>query len=143
MRSGSAPLRGADVLMRNVRRFLLGELDGAIAKLESGDVSDRDVHAIRKALKRVRAALRLLRPSLGSAAYRRENAVVRDVARPLTRMRDAAILPQTLRRLQARPGAEKALPREMHLSRVLRQERRSARRQLEPRELKAAARSLA
>ena len=73
--------------MRTVRRFLLGELDGAIAKLETGDLTDRNVHAIRKEFKRVRAALRLLRPCLGSAAYRRENAgyfVVVYPAHPVT-----------------------------------------------------------
>ena len=128
--------------MRTVRRFLLGELDGAIAKLEGGELSDRNVHAIRKEFKRVRAALRLLRPCLGSAAYRRENALIRDTARPLNPMRDAAILPLTLRRLQARAGGKKGAALARHLNGVLRQERRAARRQFEPGELKAAVRRL-
>ena len=124
--------------MRTVRRFLLRELDGAIANLETGDLTDRDVHAIRKEFKRVRAALRLLRTCMGSAAYRRENALIRDAARPLNPMRDAAILPLTLRRLQARADGRSGAAFARHLNGVLRQERRAARRQVEPGELNAA-----
>jgi len=90
----------------------------------------------------VRAALRLLRPCLGSRAYRRENAVVRDAARHLTPMRDAAILPQALRRLRARKDGKNGGRFAAYLDRVLRQEERAARRQLPSSELRAAAREL-
>jgi len=142
VRSDFAPFPGTDAPMRTVRRFLLGELDGAIAKLEAGDLTDRGVHAIRKQFKRVRAALRLLRPCLGSAAYRRENALIRDTARPLNPMRDAAILPLTLRRLQARADGKEGAAFARHVNGVLRQERRAARRPFEPGALKAAVRRL-
>lgn len=131
--------------MRTARRFLVAELDGAIAKLDRGGLSDRDVHAIRKKLKRVRAALRLLRPWLGSAVYRRENASVRDAARPLTPLRDAAVLPRTLRRLQARPerlGGGKSSDFAGQLKRLLRRGRHGARRQMEARDLEEALRRL-
>ena len=128
--------------MRTVRRFLLGELDSAITKLENGHLSDHAVHEIRKKLKRVRAALRLLRLCLGARAYRRENAVVRDAARPLTPMRDAAILPQTLRLLQARTEGKNGGKFPLYLDRVLRHEQRAARRQLQSTELRAAVRQL-
>ncbi len=128
--------------MRAVRRFLLGELDSAIARLEKGDLPDHAVHEIRKELKRVRAALRLLRPCLGPRAYRRENAVVRDAARPLTPIRDAAILPQALRKLQARTEGKNGGKFAAYLARVLQQEHRAARRHLQPSELKVAVREL-
>jgi CHAD domain-containing protein len=128
--------------MRTVRRFLLGKLDSAVARLERGELSDHAVHEIRKELKRVRAALRLLRPCMGSDAYHRENACVRDAARPLTPMRDAAILPQALRHMLARTDGETGRALARYLYGVLRQEQRAARRQLKPSELRAAVRRL-
>jgi CHAD domain-containing protein len=128
--------------MRSVRRFLVAELDSAVAKLERGDLSDRALHEIRKQLKRVRAALRLLRPCMGLGAYHRENFLVRDAARPLTPMRDAAILPPALRRLGARTDGKRGGAFARYLDGVLRQEQRAARRQLKPSELKVAVRQL-
>jgi CHAD domain-containing protein len=64
--------------------------------------SDAHIHEIRKALKRARAALRLLRGL--AVAYRRDNAAIRDAARPLTAVRDGKVLLQTLRDLKAAAG---------------------------------------
>ena len=64
---------------------------------------DEAVHAARKACKRIRAALRLLRGSLGEEAYRRENRAVRDAIRPLTVIRDVFVLRRTLRQLPRHP----------------------------------------
>ena len=78
----------------------LGLLEGAIRILGHA-VDDGAVHAARKTCKQTRAALRLLRESLGAAVYHRENRALRDAARPLTQMRDAFVLRQTLRALPA------------------------------------------
>src|SRR5262249_5267423 len=51
---------------------------------------------------RVRAGLRLLREALGSRTYDRENSCVRDAARPLTEVRDAGVLVDTVDRLAER-----------------------------------------
>jgi CHAD domain-containing protein len=128
--------------MRTVRRFLAEELDSAVARLEKGHLSDHVVHEIRKELKRVRAALRLLRPCMGPDAYHRDNALVRDAARPLIPVRDAAILPQTLRRLQPRTAGKNGGAFARYLDGVLRQGQRAARRQLQSSELSAAIREL-
>jgi CHAD domain-containing protein len=56
-------------------------------------------HRARRKMKRVRAALRLLRPALGRRAYQWANARVRDAATPLTAVRDATALLQTLDKL--------------------------------------------
>jgi len=59
-------------------------------------LSDAAVHGARKQLKKGRADLRLLRKALGSQTYTYENAALRDVARPLTAVRDARALMNTL-----------------------------------------------
>src|SRR6185369_13889932 len=59
--------------------------------VESGKIDAR-VHAARKALKRARAALRLMRPALASEVYERENRALRDAARCLSPLRDARSL---------------------------------------------------
>jgi CHAD domain-containing protein len=73
-------------------------LDGAIETLTQG-TDEEAVHTARKSCKRVRAALRLLREGLGEREYRGDNRKVRDSARPLTAVRDALVLRQTLGRL--------------------------------------------
>src|SRR5579862_2834634 len=60
---------------------------------------DKHIHEIRKELKCSRAALRLLRDAFGEAEYRRSNKALRDAAKPLTPIRDAAALADTLGKL--------------------------------------------
>jgi hypothetical protein len=50
--------------------------------------------------------LRLLRELTGIRAYRRDNAAIRDAARPLTAVRDGKVLLQSLRQLMATSGDE-------------------------------------
>ena len=57
---------------------------------------DKFVHSSRRQMKRIRAGLRLLRAALGESSYRAFNKEVRDAARPLTSLRDAAVLLRTL-----------------------------------------------
>jgi CHAD domain-containing protein len=73
-------------------------------------------HGARKEMKRVRAALRLLRPALGRKAYRWANARVRDAATPLTAVRDATALLQTLNKLKSlqEVGELRALMTNLH-----------------------------
>ncbi|MCA1843579.1 MAG: CHAD domain-containing protein [Actinobacteria bacterium] len=55
---------------------------------------DEVAHDVRKRCKRVRAMLRLIRDAVGKEVYRRENRVLRDAARALSPVRDAAVLVQ-------------------------------------------------
>lgn len=80
---------------RAVRVLALAQIDHAIDHLARGN--ERDIHEARKACKRVRALLRLLRPGL--PGYRRENARVRDAARALASLREADALRATARSL--------------------------------------------
>jgi CHAD domain-containing protein len=89
-----------DLRLHRVRDVLLEQLDGAVQRLEKHSKSDASVHDIRKELKRARATLRLLRRSIGDAAYHRDNWSIRDAARPLAPLRDATVLVRTLGRLK-------------------------------------------
>jgi CHAD domain-containing protein len=127
--------------MQIAHRALLAQLDQTIEQLGKRRRSDVAVHNIRKELKRARAALRLLRECIGAVEYRRDNALIRDAARPLTPIRDANVLLQTLEQLQPsrESGGGECSPR---FRKVLEDNRRQARRQLRPADLTAAARVL-
>ena len=71
--------------------LLLGPIDAALAHARTNRISDEGAHEARKALKEARAALRLLRPALGDAVYRRENATLRDASRAISKLRDAKV----------------------------------------------------
>lgn len=87
-----------------VKRVVLEEIDKATTMLrQNGDKRDHDqddgIHEARKSFKKIRAVLRLVRPSLG-AAYGRENAWFRDVARELSGLRDAQAVLESLEKLR-------------------------------------------
>ena len=73
----------------SVRKVAEKQLDGAIRGLESAaDERLKQVHDIRVHLKKLRAALRLVRSAIG-AHYQTENACFRDVGHELSPQRDA------------------------------------------------------
>lgn len=78
--------------LREVRRVLVDWIASAVSVLEKKRITDTDIHNARKQLKKARAALRLLRGAIGEIAYRRENAALRDAARPLGAARDSRVL---------------------------------------------------
>jgi len=83
--------------LHNIVRALLSEA----AELQP-HAGDESVHSARKRLKRIRAALRLQRETIGEALYRSANKAVRDAARPLARVRDSAVLVESIERLTRR-----------------------------------------
>jgi CHAD domain-containing protein len=91
----------SDGVKRSVRR----EIEKALDELRTRD-QDEAVHEARKAFKKVRAALRLVRDELGDRVYRKENFFFRDAARPLTELRDAKILVEALDKLTEHFAAE-------------------------------------
>jgi CHAD domain-containing protein len=132
----------AEAPMRSARRALLGQIDRAAAALEETKRSDRTIHETRKELKRARASLRLLRECLGDAAYRHDNALLRDVARTLTPVRDAKVLFETLRSNDPHIGAPRPGAFMRRLYRVLGEQRRAAKRELRNPDLVRAGRAL-
>ena len=91
-------LRAGESLRTAVRRIACAEIDAVIAALE-GPIRDDTVHEVRKATKRLRALLRLVRDHLGPRRYARENRTFRDSARALSPARDAEVLVATVDRL--------------------------------------------
>jgi CHAD domain-containing protein len=80
---------------------VLGQLDIAIELLSGGvdaaDVTSAEaVHETRKAIKRLRATIRLLEGELGRKRAGRERKLLRDVAKSLAGARDAEVMVQTL-----------------------------------------------
>ncbi len=121
-------LRPGEPLADGLRRMALGQADLAIELLEAGGggngaspagaPDEHAVHETRKALKRLRALLRLLEDELGKQAYARESAALRDVARQLSGARDAAVMLSTLDSLIQRH------PRKLGRRRAVRELRR-------------------
>jgi CHAD domain-containing protein len=125
-------LLSGEPLGEGLQRMALGQLDLALEALGDGEKapSKKDVHETRKALKRLRTLLRLLRGRLGEDIYAREDRALRDAARRLAGARDAEVMLATLdslierhsRKLKGRPGV-------MALRGALLSERDNARRQ--------------
>jgi CHAD domain-containing protein len=90
---------------RTVRKITRKRIDTALEALSNKTLSAEGVHQARKALKKARAGLRMLRPGVKEAAYREVNEALRDAARPLSAARDAQVLGDTLSALVKRYGA--------------------------------------
>lgn len=89
-------LRHGEPVDEMVRRLCREQVDRVERTLTDADVDVHDgVHEARKAFKRIRAAIRLVRPSLGDS-YPLENAWYRDRARALSPVRDATALVATV-----------------------------------------------
>jgi CHAD domain-containing protein len=94
----SFELKPDESVRKGIRRIVRKQMDSALEALADAHKPPRDeaVHEARKCFKKVRAVLRLVRPAVGEQAYRRENLCFRDAGRPLTEVRDAKILIETL-----------------------------------------------
>lgn len=98
-------LLGGEPALAGLRRMMLAQADLAIealASADSGEQSEQAVHETRKAIKRMRTLLRLLREDLGEPVYARENAVLRDLGRSLSGARDAEVMLATFQALTRR-----------------------------------------
>jgi len=93
-------------LRKQVRKAACRQLDKAIKALgprsDSARSKDAAVHTARKRLKEVRALLRLVRDGLGKKKFKHDNKTLRDAARPLSEVRDAAALLEALKSLEER-----------------------------------------
>jgi CHAD domain-containing protein len=98
----------AEPLSLALYRVCLTEIDDALASLRQNLDPVTGVHEARKAMKRLRAMLRMVRDELGEDIYHAENTVLRDVARVLSPVRTAHVLCDLARSLSAALGP--ALP---------------------------------
>ena len=69
-------------------------------------LADKRVHAARKAVKRGRAELRLLRPAMKGVDYKRENAALLEAGQRLSPLRDAASVIDAFKALASRYATE-------------------------------------
>ncbi|MEM9234267.1 MAG: CHAD domain-containing protein [Pseudomonadota bacterium] len=91
-------------LAQGVRRISDAQLSCALATIADPALTlDRKVHAVRRRIKKVRALIRLIRPSLPS--YTDENRRLRDAARRLGPARDAAVMLETFDRALSRAAS--------------------------------------
>jgi CHAD domain-containing protein len=88
-----------------MRRIMLSEFDVAINGVTHADDIDLGVHEARKALKRIRGLLRLVRDEIGYEVYRNENVVLRDIGRILAPVRDSNVLVHTFGDINERFGS--------------------------------------
>jgi CHAD domain-containing protein len=88
----AAELKPDEPGTHGIRRIARHRIKSALQSLPAGKNDDESVHEARKDLKRARATLRLLRDALGNSTYKRENAAIRDAARPLSEVRDGRVL---------------------------------------------------
>jgi CHAD domain-containing protein len=97
--NGRAELFPAETLADELRHTALGQLDHAIRLLGAEDgtaPAGNAVHETRKAIKRLRALMRLLREQLGEKGFARENSLLRDAGLRLAGARDAQVRVITL-----------------------------------------------
>lgn len=98
-------LEAQETSKNGIKRILLEQIDINIALLMTpGDDPDIAVHEARKNIKRLRAALRLVRGVLDPEVYHRENICFRDAGRQLAPLRDSAVLVETIDALREQFG---------------------------------------
>lgn len=90
----------SEPLSAGLQRVTVEQFDRSIELLEHGVDVDAAVHEARKAMKRLRAVLRLVRSEIGEKAYRTENVILRDTARLLAPLRDGQVMAASVGRLR-------------------------------------------
>jgi CHAD domain-containing protein len=88
--------QAGEAVPAGVTRIALGQIDAILSHLHGRPPDADAVHEIRKATKRLRALVRLVRDEVGARRYRRENHAFRDAARLLSGARDRAVMTRTL-----------------------------------------------
>ena len=129
----SFELKRGEAVPKGIRRIVCERAEKALAVLDRNGtktVGDKRVHDARKRFKEVRGALRMVRGDLGDKQFRRENRVFRDAGRPLSEVRDAKVLVDTLGELVEHYKAQLAAEPFKHLRGALNARRRDVRKQV-------------
>lgn len=95
-------LAETEPLPEGLRRVSLEQFDSAVSALGAAGGFDAGVHETRKAIKRLRAILRLVSSEIGPRAYRVENAILREAGQALAPLRDGMVLVISVERLRRR-----------------------------------------
>lgn len=89
-----------------LRRISLEQIQRAQYALSGAKGKAKAVHIVRKATKRLRALLRLIRPAIAEDDFQANNVRFRDIARALSGQRDKHVMLQNLAELEFRHGSE-------------------------------------
>jgi hypothetical protein len=92
-------------IAEGMSRVALEQVDMAQTRLSRRTDVAVAIHDTRRCLKRLRALLRLVRPALPEATYRREARRLAGIGRMLAGARDQHVMQQTLAKLEGRIGA--------------------------------------
>jgi CHAD domain-containing protein len=107
---------------KGFRRIAREQLDVALQELAAPEVQPNGVHECRKALKRLRALVRLAAPALGKDRARKRLNALSEIAQLLAGRRDQAVMLDTLGKLTAEtdPGGTLTLaPLNAHFAKSL------------------------
>jgi len=115
-------LSEAEDRLPDPRREFEREIERALALLRTSPFTEKAAHECRKAIRKSRAILRLMRNAVGETACSRENEALRDAARQLSAVRDSAVRLETLARLAKRGPAGASRARMLELRRAAREE---------------------
>ena len=83
---------------QEIATTLLKDAQKTLVKQRNVRIGQR-VHIARKKFKQIRGELRLIRYGLGEESYRQNNTILRDAGRPLSEVRDADVMIETLDQL--------------------------------------------
>src|SRR4051812_49346273 len=81
-----------------IHRIALEQLDDALRQMRRPR-GEEAVHEARKAVKKIRALLRLVQSDVDDAVFDRENAALREIGRRLSAIRDADVLVSVVKSL--------------------------------------------
>jgi CHAD domain-containing protein len=128
----SLALKKDERIPKGVCRIVCARIDKALETLDgkSRTISDKGVHNARKRFKEIRGTLRLVRDELGEKRFRRENRTFRDAGRPLSALRDAKVLVDTLDGLLAHFNGRVKPATVASLRRALMERRRATRKEV-------------
>ena len=93
---------------KGFRRIAREQLDVALAELAATHIPPTGVHECRKALKRLRALVRLAASALGRGDARRRTKALSEIARMLSARRDQAVMLETVAKLAMETGTDGA-----------------------------------
>lgn len=96
-------LKRSESVSDGIKRVVIAEIDSAMRGLRERSAKYRDeaIHEARKSVKKIRGAIRLLRPELGQT-YREEDGRFRDLGHHLSDIRDAQAVLDVFKALEAR-----------------------------------------
>ena len=97
-------------ISHSVRKIGTEQIDRVLAKFSAKNGKGTAVHEARKAMKRLRALLHLIRPAMPKGAFAANEARVKVIARSLSGARDAQAMLETVRKLEGLGGSGNVLP---------------------------------